>query len=107
VLVDPDFLLRVHRDPPSLDAGLGASARQVQPSAYRLTDLELASRLSFFLWNSIPDERLIDAAERGNCRSRRFSSSRCGACWPTPVRRVRSSTTLRLIFSTPALLPFG
>ena len=61
VLVDPDFLLRVHRDPPSLQAGLGASARQ----AYPLTDLELASRLSFFLWNSIPDERLLDAAEHG------------------------------------------
>jgi hypothetical protein len=52
VLVDPDFLLRVHRD---------QSAR----GPYRLTDLELASRLSFFLWNSIPDERLLDAAERG------------------------------------------
>jgi len=34
-------------------------------AAYRLSDLELASRLSFFLWNSIPDERLLDAAERG------------------------------------------
>lgn len=52
VLVDPDFLLRVHRD---------RSAR----GPYRLDDLELASRLSFFLWNSIPDERLLDAAERG------------------------------------------
>jgi mono/diheme cytochrome c family protein len=52
VLVDPDFLLRVHRD----HAG---------PDAYRLSDLELASRLSFFLWNSIPDQRLLDAAERG------------------------------------------
>src|SRR5262245_13623779 len=61
VLVDPDFLLRVHRDPPSL----GASARQAPKVAYRLSDLELASRLSFFLWNSIPDERLLDAAERG------------------------------------------
>jgi len=52
VLVDPDFLLRVHRD-------------QQARGPYRLTDLELASRLSFFLWNSIPDERLLDAAERG------------------------------------------
>ena len=52
VLVDPDFLLRVHRDQPA-------------PGPYRLTDLELASRLSFFLWNSIPDERLLEAAERG------------------------------------------
>jgi len=64
VLVDPDFLLRVHRDQQARlrsTAALGASARQ----AYPLPDLELASRLSFFLWNSIPDERLIDAAERG------------------------------------------
>ena len=56
----PDFLLRVHRDP-----------RQVRPAtasarpAYRLSDLEVASRLSFFLWSSIPDERLLDLAERG------------------------------------------
>ena len=47
MLVDPDFLLRIHR-----------------PSA-RLSDVELASRLSFFLWSSIPDEPLLDAAERG------------------------------------------
>src|SRR5712691_2545771 len=52
VLVDPDFLLRVHRDSPAR-------------GPYRLSDLELASRLSFFLWNSIPDERLLEAAERG------------------------------------------
>jgi uncharacterized protein DUF1592/uncharacterized protein DUF1588/uncharacterized protein DUF1585/uncharacterized protein DUF1587 len=62
VLVDPDFLLRLHRDPPSLRLAAGASARQVP---FRLSDLELASRLSFFLWNSIPDERLLEAAERG------------------------------------------
>jgi hypothetical protein len=54
VLVDPDFLLRLHRDP---------SPSRSAPT--RLSDLELASRLSFFLWNSIPDERLLDAAERG------------------------------------------
>ena len=60
VLVDPDFLLRVHRDPPSGSQ----AARQSQP-AYRLSDIEVASRLSFFLWSSIPDERLIDLAERG------------------------------------------
>jgi len=52
MLVDPDFLLRVHHD-------------QASQGPYRLTDLELASRLSFFLWNSIPDERLLEAAERG------------------------------------------
>jgi hypothetical protein len=54
VLVDPDFLLRVHRDtvPPK------------QPT-HRLSDREVASRLSFFLWSSIPDERLLALAERG------------------------------------------
>ena len=48
VLVDPDFLLRVHR----------ARAGEVD-------QFELASRLSFFLWSSIPDARLLDLAERG------------------------------------------
>ena len=55
ILVDPDFLLRVYRDPVDRDAG----------ATYRLSDLELASRLSFFLWSSLPDDRLLDLAERG------------------------------------------
>jgi len=54
MLADPEFLLRVYRDPP------GDSDR-----AYRLSNLELASRLSFFLWSSIPDDRLLTLAERG------------------------------------------
>jgi hypothetical protein len=76
VLVDPDFLLRLYRDPdpsrrtgaPQLTPALPTreSGRPRTPTpVYRLSDLELASRLSFFLWNSIPDERLLDAAERG------------------------------------------
>jgi hypothetical protein len=70
MLVDPDFLLRVYRDPSRLKAApttvVGAGFSRLDPSpTYRLSDLELASRLSFFLWNSIPDERLLDAAERG------------------------------------------
>ncbi|HYL39630.1 MAG TPA: DUF1592 domain-containing protein [Bryobacteraceae bacterium] len=56
LLVDPDFLLRVHRAPPA-------------PATDRLSDLELASRLSFFLWSSIPDERLLSLAERGELAS--------------------------------------
>ncbi len=52
MLVDPDFLLRVHRAPTA--AG-----------TYRINDLEVASRLSFFLWSSIPDDRLLTLAERG------------------------------------------
>ena len=54
MLVDPDFLLRVIRDPAKPGSG-----------PYRLTDLELASRLSFFLWSSIPDDHLLALAERG------------------------------------------
>ena len=53
VLVNPEFLFRVERDP--RDAA----------GAYRVSDLELASRLSFFLWSSIPDDELLDAAVRG------------------------------------------
>lgn len=59
LLVDPDFLLRVLRDPPQRPAAQGIQA--VHP----LSDLEVASRLSFFLWSSIPDERLLSLAERG------------------------------------------
>jgi hypothetical protein len=55
MLVDPDFLLRVYRDRGTTDP-------------YPLTDLELASRLSFFLWSSIPDDRLLTLAERGELR---------------------------------------
>jgi mono/diheme cytochrome c family protein len=51
MLVDPDFLLRVVRDPAAKTA------------TYKLSDLELASRLSFFLWSSIPDDHLLTLAE--------------------------------------------
>ena len=54
MLVDPDFLLRVYRDPAAAADG-----------RYRLSDLELASRLSFFLWSTIPDERLLTLAAEG------------------------------------------
>ncbi len=57
ILVDPDFLLRVYRDP--------APTPPPAAATYRLTDLELASRLSFFLWSSIPDEELLALAEQG------------------------------------------
>jgi mono/diheme cytochrome c family protein len=64
VLVDPDFLLRVHRDPPASRAAT-RETKAPAPAAARLSDIELASRLSFFLWSSIPDDRLLDLAERG------------------------------------------
>ena len=55
LLSDPDFLLRVTRDPEGMKPG----------DVYRLSDLEIASRLSFFLWSSIPDEELLELAQRG------------------------------------------
>ncbi len=55
VLANPEFLFRVERDPQKAAAGC----------VYRISDLELASRLSFFLWSSIPDDELLDAAVRG------------------------------------------
>ena len=58
MLVDPDFLYRVERDPAGLAPG----------TPYRLSDVELASRLSFFLWSSIPDEQLLDLAARGRLK---------------------------------------
>jgi mono/diheme cytochrome c family protein len=54
ILMSPHFLFRLEPDPPAVPPG----------SPYRLGDLELASRLSFFLWSSIPDERLLDLAAR-------------------------------------------
>ncbi len=62
MLVDPDFLLRVHRDPAAKNIRPVSTAA---PSDYRLSDLEIASRLSFFLWSSIPDDRLLTLAEHG------------------------------------------
>ena len=55
ILASPRFLIRVEREPVDMAPG----------GIYRVTDLELASRLSFFLWSSIPDDELIDAASRG------------------------------------------
>ncbi len=55
ILVDPEFLFRIERDPSGLPPR----------TAYRVNDIELASRLSFFLWSSIPDEELLTVAERG------------------------------------------
>jgi mono/diheme cytochrome c family protein len=55
ILVSPDFVFRVEVDPP------GAAPRTI----YKISDIELASRLSFFLWSSIPDDQLLAVAESG------------------------------------------
>ena len=58
LLVSPDFLFRVVSDPPGVAPG----------APYRLSDLELASRISFFLWSSIPDDELLDVAAQRRLR---------------------------------------
>ena len=58
ILVNPKFLFRIEHDPPKVTPA----------TAYRISDLELASRLSFFLWSSIPDDRLLELAEAGKLR---------------------------------------
>ena len=58
LLVSPQFLYRIERDPAKIAPG----------TPYRITDLELASRLSFFLWSSIPDEELRTVAASGKLR---------------------------------------
>jgi hypothetical protein len=55
VLIDPQFLFRFERDPSNVRDG----------AIYRLSDLELASRLSFFLWSGIPDDELLNVASSG------------------------------------------
>jgi hypothetical protein len=58
MLVSPDFIFRVERDP----------ARSAAGTVYRIGDVELASRLSFFLWSSIPDDELLGLAEKGKLK---------------------------------------
>ncbi|MBV9397596.1 MAG: DUF1592 domain-containing protein [Bryobacterales bacterium] len=58
VLADPEFVYRLEQEPANVAAG----------KAYRIGDLALASRLSFFLWSSVPDDELIDLASQGKLK---------------------------------------
>jgi len=58
VLASPQFIYRIEQQPPNLAAG----------QTYRISDLDLASRLSFFLWSSPPDETLLNVAEQGRLK---------------------------------------
>ncbi len=81
VLVSPEFLFRVEQDP-----------RSVAPNtAYRISDLELASRLSFFLWSSIPDDELLEAAIQGKLKT--------PAVLEQQVRRMLADTRSRALVS--------
>jgi hypothetical protein len=74
ILVSPEFLFRVEREP--IDA--------IPGTAYRINDLELASRLSFFIWSSLPDDELLDLAIAGKLRDSRTLK--------TQVRRMLSDS---------------
>jgi hypothetical protein len=82
ILVSPEFLFRVEQDPP------GIAAR----TAYRVGDLELATRLSFFLWSSIPDDELLDAATRGKLHN--------PATLEQQVRRMLADTRSRALVTS-------
>jgi hypothetical protein len=58
ILVNPEFIFRIEREPKRSNPG----------QAYEISGLELASRISFFLWSSIPDEELLEEAMAGNLR---------------------------------------
>jgi cytochrome c553 len=55
LLVSPQFLFRVEREPANVASG----------ATFRINDIELASRLSFFLWSSLPDDELLSVAAQG------------------------------------------
>jgi hypothetical protein len=59
ILASPKFVFHIEAEPATTAPG----------SVYRITDLELASRLSFFLWSTIPDDELLDAAAKGRLRT--------------------------------------
>jgi hypothetical protein len=59
MLANPRFVFRLEQAPPTLRAG----------QTYRISDLDLASRLSFFLWGTVPDEELLKAATSGGLRT--------------------------------------
>ena len=69
LLVSPEFLFRIEADPPKGTSGATTiNAAYQATDIYRLSDLELASRLSFFIWSSIPDDSLLNAAEQGKLK---------------------------------------
>ena len=70
----PTFLFRTEEEPAGVAKG----------RTYAISDLALASRLSFFLWSSIPDDQLLDLAVQGRLSNRRCWSSRCARMLADP-----------------------
>ena len=104
ILVDPEFLFRVERDPVDTRPG----------TMHAVTDLELASRLSFFLWSSIPDDELLNVASRGDLRDpqvlqrqvrRMLADSRAQALVDGFALQWLALRTLSSVVPTPELFP--
>ena len=92
LLVSPEFLFRIEREPPAAGA----------PNAiYRISDLELASRLSFFLWSSIPDDALLEAASSGKLRNPAVLEQQVAADAGRSARR-RAGQQFRRAVAVPA-----
>ena len=109
ILVDPEFLFRFEREPPA-----PAGAAEPTGSIHPISDPELASRLSFFLWSSIPDDELLDLAAAGRLRDsgvleaqvrRMLADSRAGALVDGFARQWLALRTLRSVVPTPELFP--
>jgi hypothetical protein len=77
VLVSPDFLFRIEAAP----AGAAPGA------VYRISDVELASRLSFFLWSSIPDDTLLDLATQGKLHDPKILEQQVSRMFDDPRAR--------------------
>ena len=93
LLVDPDFLLRVQREPTRMAAG---------QTVYPLSDLEVASRLSFFLWSSIPDDELLSLAEQGRLREPAVLEQQTPAAARGPARHRGAGRRFRRPVAEPA-----
>src|ERR1019366_8209570 len=85
VLASPYFLYR---------ATVADPASKVAESTYRLRDLELASRLSFFLWSSVPDDELLEVAEAGKLKA---GGIKDGSVLQRQVRRMLSDPRSRTL----------
>ena len=77
IIARPEFIFRFERVPESVAAGQN----------YRMHDLELASRLSYFLWGAGPDDELIAAADKGELTGRQGWSGRSSGCSPIAAPR--------------------
>ncbi len=87
LLVSPQFLFRIERDPPNIPPG----------TPFRVSDLELASRLSFFLWSSIPDDELLNVAVHGKLKDPAVLEQQVRRMLADPARRIAGDQLRRAV----------